>query len=192
MQVVKFEIMSETYTKKASARIIHELLKHEAKVSGNTTYDQAFIKLMTAWDLEGGLANTGNKSLFYVYRDGELVHTFEWSKAEAYIEKERDWNWTFIYKTVLEHIIKTRLYKRPKIGKRAAAKLAKEKAAPVKPIETPIESPYKNMDSEALRKLKNNLSSKISRGKKTGMPENELNNLLKELDTVTVELKSRK
>lgn len=107
----------EKYTKRASARIIKEILKYKDKVSGNTTYDQAYEILMTEWDLECGLVTTRGQTKCDIYRDKEIVHTFEWSIDESWVDKFGDWNWDFVYKTVLEHIIKTRLYKRPKTKK---------------------------------------------------------------------------
>lgn len=182
--------MEVGYTKRASARVIKELLKYEKKVSGNTTFDQAFVKLMTAWELEGGLENKNNQTIFYIYRDGTVIHTFEWSKDDGYIEKERDWNWTFIYKEVLEHIIKTRMWKKPKISKRVQKSIETKKQEST-PIEKQINNPYKSTDVETLRKLKNNLSSKISRNKKLGNNATELDSLIRELDIVTQEIKSR-
>lgn len=109
----------EKYTKRASARIIKEVLKYRESVSGNTTYDQAYVILMTEWDMECGIEKTLVKTKCDIYRDKTIVHTFEWTIDESWVEKSRDFNWDFIYKTVLEHIIKTRLYKRPKVSKRS-------------------------------------------------------------------------
>ena len=109
----------EKYTKRASARIIKEILKFKESISGNTTYDQAYVILMTEWDMECGVEKTLTKTKCDIYRDKVIVHTFEWSIDESWVEKSRDWNWDFIYRTVLEHIIKTRLYKRPKTKKRS-------------------------------------------------------------------------
>lgn len=109
----------EKYTKRASARIIKEVLKYRESVSGNTTYDQAYVILMTEWDMECGIEKTLVKTKCDIYRDKTIVHTFEWTIDESWVEKNRDFNWDFIYKTVLEHIIKTRLYKRPKMSKRS-------------------------------------------------------------------------
>lgn len=109
----------EKYTKKATARILKEVLKYREKASGNTTYDQAYVILMTEWDMECGIEKTLVKTKCDIYRDKTIVHTFEWTIEESWVEKNRDWNWDFIYKTILEHIIKTRLYKRPKVSKRS-------------------------------------------------------------------------
>ena len=108
--------LMEKYTKRASARIIKEVLKFRDKVSGNTTYDQAFVILMEAWDLECGVVTSRIQTKCDIYRDKESVHTFEWG-TDVFNKKSGDWDWDFIYKTVLEHIIKTRLYKRPKTRK---------------------------------------------------------------------------
>ena len=52
----------EKYTKRASARIIKEILKYRESVSGNTTYDQAYVILMTEWDMECGIEKTLTKT----------------------------------------------------------------------------------------------------------------------------------
>lgn len=120
----------DKYTKKANTRILKEVLKYREKASGNTTYDQAFVILMEEWDMECGIENKEGVTVGTIYRDGECVHTFNWDKSDAYSEKERDWNWDFVYKNFLEHIIKTRLYKRPKVSKRELN--AQKKAAELK------------------------------------------------------------
>lgn len=102
------------YTKKASARILKEVLKFVPKTSGNTTFDQAFVLLMTEWELEMSIETTLTNTKCSIYRDKDVLHTFEWAKAETWSDKDCDWDWNFIYKTVLEHIIKTRMYKKPK------------------------------------------------------------------------------
>ena len=74
---------------------------------------------MTEWDMECGVEKTGQITKGTIYRDKELVHTLEWSNEDAWNEKERDWDWNFVYREFLEHIIKTRMYKRPKVTKRS-------------------------------------------------------------------------
>ena len=119
--------MSETkYTRKASTRIIKELLKINPTVSGTPTFDQAFVELMEYWDLELGVENKLNKTYCYIFKDGNVVNEFvldnQWN------EKEGDWDWNVIYKTTLETINKLKLYKRPKVSKRELNRIAKEKA----------------------------------------------------------------
>lgn len=119
--------MSDTkYTKKASARIIKEVQKVNPKSPLTTTFDQAFVLLMTAWDMELGIETTNTVTTCAIYRDGSIVHTMKFDNV--WDDKTGDWNWNVIYKDVLEHIIKTRMYKRPKISKRELNRIAKEKA----------------------------------------------------------------
>lgn len=114
------------YTKKASARIIKEVQKINPKAPLTTTFDQAFVLLMTTWDMELGVETTNTSTTCAISRDGSVVHTMEFDNV--WDDKTGDWNWNVIYKDVLEHIIKTRMYKRPKISKRELNRIAKEKA----------------------------------------------------------------
>ena len=114
------------YTKKASARIIKEVQKINPKAPLTTTFDQAFVLLMTTWDMELGVETTNTSTTCAISRDGSVVHTMEFDNV--WDDKTGDWNWNVIYKDALEHIIKTRMYKRPKISKRELNRIAKEKA----------------------------------------------------------------
>ena len=121
--------MAETkYTRKASARIIKECLKFKPSISGNTSYDQAFVLLMTEWDLELSIEKIEKSVLCSIHKDGNTVHEFKWSVDDAWDDKEMDFNWDYIYRLSLEHIIKTKLYKRPKLSKRELNAIAKAKA----------------------------------------------------------------
>lgn len=173
----------EKYTKKATARILKEVLKINPKASGFTTLDQAFVILMDHWDMELGIDN--NQCI--LYRDGDKVET--WDFKNIWNEKEGDWDWNTIYKTVLEDIIKKRLYKRPKLGKRALAKLEKEKAA-AKAKEEKIQKQQQEAKDrqqyiEDLKRRKSNLIAKKSTFKRKGLDistiENEIERINKEL-----------
>jgi hypothetical protein len=114
------------YTKKASARIIKEVQKIDPKAPLTTTFDQAFVLLMTAWDMELGVETSKDITTCTVHRDGSAVYTCEFKYA--WDDKVGDWDWNTIYRAILEHIIKTRMYKRPKVSKRELNRIAKEKA----------------------------------------------------------------
>ena len=141
-------------TRKASARIIKELEKFDNKVSSKTTYQQAFDILMENWDLELSLE-----------KDGNISYSFEWSIKEAWNDKEYDFEWNFIYRTVLEHISKTRMYKRPKVSKRELnaqlkAKAEAEKAA-IKQAEKEAKAAAKAAkEQEKLEKAKKRATKK--------------------------------
>ena len=119
-------------TKKASTRIFKELEKINPKISPKTTFQQAFEILMTEWDLELSVESTVTSTTCNIYKDNAVAYTFNWTRKESYNERECDWDWNFIYKNVLEHIAKTRMYKRPKISKSELRRIEKEKAEAAK------------------------------------------------------------
>ena len=168
----------EKYTKKANAYIMKQVLKVNPKASGRTTFDQAYVMLMTEWDLEGDIVMTTTETIFKIWRDGEVCHTLTWPRDKSFNEKEGDWDWDLIYKDVLQAIIKDRLYKRPKIGKRAAAKLIKEKEEAAKKARVEKEkeeaAEQLRLDIVAAKRKKDNLSVKISTWKKKGKDISEL------------------
>ena len=106
------------YTKKASARIIKEVQKVNPKAPLTTTFDQAFVLLMTEWDLELGIEKNDITITATLHKDGNSSELFKWPTKDAWSEKDCDFNWDFIYRNALERIIKDKLYKRPKISKR--------------------------------------------------------------------------
>lgn len=126
------EHVFEDTTKKASTRIFKELEKINPKISPKTTFQQAFEILMTEWDLELSVESTTTSTICNIYKDNAVAYTFNWTRKESYNERECDWDWNFIYKNVLEHIAKTRMYKRPKISKSELRRIEKEKAEAAK------------------------------------------------------------
>lgn len=180
----------EKYTKKSTARILKEVLKHQSSASGRTTFDQAYVILMTAWDMDGDIeTKASGETIFKIWRDGEVVKIMTWDSG-GWNMKVGDWNWDIIYKDVLESIIKEKLYKRPKIGKRAAAKLAKEKEEAAKRAALKAkkeEAAQKALkDIEQLKKKKSSLYMKIWDWKKKGKDTTELE---QEYDRVVNSLK---
>lgn len=160
--------MEEKYTKKASARILKEVLKINPKVSGFTTFDQAFVILMDYWDLELSIETSEKMTTCVLYRDGDKVTT--WELQTVWDTKIGDWDWNTIYKTVLEDIIKERLYKRPKLGKRALKKLEEEKIAKQREDENKLIEPQTTQkpNIDELRQQRSRLAAKISDWKKKG------------------------
>lgn len=112
------------YTKKASARIMKEVIKVEPKVSLNTSFDQAFCILMEHWNLTLGVEihnkTKHDDTICTLYKDDEIATT--WTMPDIFDESVHDWDWNVIYKTVLEDIIKRRLYKRAKPTRKRTCK----------------------------------------------------------------------
>ena len=183
----------EKYTKKANAYIMKQVLKVNPNASGRTTLDQAYVLLMTEWDLEGDLVSTTTETTFKIWRDGEVCHSLVWPKKVAKNEKEGDWDWDIIYKDVLQVIIKDKLYKRPKLGKRAAAKLAKEREEAAKKAALEAKKAKEaakasaEKDIELLKKRKKQLYMKIYNDKKKGI---DTTHLQKEHDELVDRIKN--
>ena len=184
--------MEEKYTKKAPARILKEVLKVNPKASGFTSLDQAFVILMEHWDMELSIEKDEGKTTCILHRDDDKPMT--WDFDQVWDEKQGDWDWNTIYKVVLETIIKEKLYKRPKLGKRALAKLAKEKAAE-KPATEPKEETTttatltkeeKPVTVSDLKRKKGNLSVKKSDWKKKGKDVTEIE---REIAEINVQIK---
>lgn len=111
--------MREKYTKKATAKIISEVLKIDPKASKLTSLDQAFVILMTHWDMELSVGLTNKITSCSLYRNEEVV--YEWlfdQSVQVWMDNMGDWDWNIIYKTVLEDIIKNKLYKPAKKRKK--------------------------------------------------------------------------
>jgi hypothetical protein len=179
-----------TYTRKASSKILKEVLKVNPKASGRTTFDQAFVILMTHWDMELSIETSGRNTVCGLWRDGEKIRS--WDFKDAWDWKNGDWDFDTIYKTTLESILKEKLYKRPKLGKRAQKKYDEEKVARLKAEadkllkeDKPkaIETPKVHIDD--LRKKRNQLSMRISswkkRGEDTSLLEKELNEIKEQI-----------
>ena len=180
----------EKYTKKATARILKEVLKVNPKASGFTTLDQAFVMLMDHWDLELGIESAhvnkrSNNTVLTLYRDGDKVETWD-TKKDLWDSKEGDFDWNFIYKLVLENIIRLRLYKRPKVSKRAAKVVTPE---PVEEVATKSEIVTPTSTVSDLRKKRDTISVKIHGWKKKGKDVTELEKELAEIKAKIKELK---
>lgn len=182
----------EKYTKKASARILKEVLKFVPKISGHTSLDQAFVILMDNWNLELSVMIKYNtqKTKCMLHRDEETIKEYDFDNSLVWIEKSGDWDWNIIYKDILEDIIKNKLYKRPKLGKRAQKKLeeAKNKSQQVKEQNQTTQVPKISLDE--LKKKRNALSSRISIAKKAQKNPNDIAELEKQLNEIKLMIKN--
>lgn len=174
----------EKYTKKTSTRILKEVLKVKPDASKLTTHDQAFVILMTHWDLELSV-ETKKTTICQLYRDGEVVYKWEFKD----VFKDGDWDWNFIYKTVLEDVIKNKLYKRPKLTKRQIKQIEEQKKLEEQKKQEPKIAPTPKIDIKELRRRRDNLSVKIWDWKKKGK---DVVALEKELDNLKQQIKNYK
>ena len=144
---------------KLSKKVTVDIYKHVEKVvpgiTKNTTYDEAWDILSQAWEFEGDLAHTiKDKTVFTLYRDGLTVETYK--LGDMWDEKVGDFDYTNIFRTVLEDVIKRTLYKRAKLGKRAQKeydeKVAKAKKNRMVQENNDIEEPVVEKPVEPIKK----------------------------------------
>lgn len=179
------------YTKKATARILSEVLKINPKSSKLMSLDQAYVFLMTHWGMDMSI------SMGYDYIT-ECVLNQEWNMdenkptwkfgKEVWDDKNGDWDWSTIYKTVLEDIIKKKMYKKPKLGKRAQKKLdefiTQKKETEIK--EEP--KPTKTVSLGDLRKTRDRIYMKIYTMKKNNIKA-DTRELDEELNKIKIQIK---
>lgn len=179
-------------TKKASVKVWNVASKFHPNLSKNTSYDEAWEIIAKEGDLEGEIETSRfNQTKFILYRGEEQISIYELGA----IFKDGDYDWTAIYKTVCEDVVARRLYKKPKLSKKAqkakdeeiakqvqARKLkeAQEEAIMVKEQQT---KPEPEQTKEELDRLKFNLKMKIRNWAKKGKDVAELEEKLTELET---------
>lgn len=174
----------EKYTKKTSTRILKEVLKVKPQASKLTSHDQAFVILMTEWDLELSV-ETKKTTLCQLYRDNEVVYKWEFDD----IFNEGDWDWNVIYKTTLEDIIKHKLYKRPKLTKKQLKQKEEAKKLEEKTKQEKQKPVVPQLSIEDLKKKRSNLSAKISNYRKQGK---DVTSLEHEMDEIRKLIKNTK
>lgn len=178
-------------SKKASAKVWGVAAKFRPNLSKNTSYDEAWEIIATEGELEGDIeANKYGMTKFTLYRGEEVLHVYDL----GVVFRDGDWDWTTIYKTVCEDIVARRLYKKPKLSKKAQkqkdeeiAKLAAERKLREEQEEQAMlkeqqKQPEQEQTKEELDRLKFNLKMKIKNWTKKGKDVTELEAELKEIN----------
>ena len=158
-------------SKKCTADIYKHVEKAVPGITKNTTWDEAWDILSQAWEFEGDLTHTvRDKTVFTLYRDGLTVETYK--LGDMWDEKLGDFDYTNIFRTVLEDVTKRRLYKRAKLGKRAQ-KAYDEKVAKAKKNrmvqenndieESVVEKPIEPIKKRAKTKQISNQTEKVTK-----------------------------
>lgn len=185
-------------SKKASAKVWGVAAKFCPNLSKNTSYDEAWEIIATEGELEGDIeANKYGMTKFTLYRGEEVLHVYDL----GVVFRDGDWDWTTIYKTVCEDVVARRLYKKPKLSKKAQkqkdeeiAKLAAERKLKEEQEEQAMlkeqqKHPEQEQSKEELKRLKFNLKMKIKTWLKKGKDVTELE---AELDELNKKLESKK
>lgn len=171
----------EKISKKASSEVIKIIQKIEPSASKLTSWDQAWVIIAEKYNFEGSLISNNNRrsedTIFELFKDDNTIKIFTWPTIEVY--QNCDWDWTEIYKTVVEYIISSKLIKIPR-KKRSDAKII-EKPVKFCAKTGQISSSKQEMnkstgtDLESLKKQKMSLYHKIRNLKKMGKDFEEYN-----------------
>ena len=185
-------------SKKASAKVWGVAAKFCPNLSKNTSYDEAWEIIATEGELEGDIeSNKYGMTKFTLYRGEEILKVYDL----GVVFRDGDWDWTTIYKTVCEDVVARRLYKKPKLSKKAQkqkdeeiAKLAaerklKEELEEQVMLKEQQKQPEPEQSKEELKRLKFNLKMKIKTWLKKGKDVAELE---VELDEINKKLEAKK
>lgn len=112
-------------TKKASKEIVSLAQACNKSLTKNTSYDEAWEAIATYGNLTCTMAlkRKEDKTFFNLIKITsnkkgeeleEQINEFSWPNSEVYISNEGDWDWTKIYKDVLEWIVENKIVKKPR------------------------------------------------------------------------------
>ena len=111
-------------TRKASKNIVELAQACNPSLTKNTSYDEAWESIAEYGNLTctmGLSCKTGNTTfnlIKIVTKKGEeieeVLNQFTWPNNIIYIEKDGDWDWTTIFKDVLEWIVANKVVKKPR------------------------------------------------------------------------------
>lgn len=174
-------------SKKASSNIISFVQAIDQKASKLTSYDEAWDIISAYGGITGNLITNNYKkkhgTVFEIIRESDesIIHKFEWSNDKVFCDG--DWNWTLIFKDVLDYIIKNKIVKKPRSNKtqissqisKISSKVNKclpEKKNTVKSQENAVK--IDSMNIEELKKKKTALYGRIRDWKIKGKDATEL------------------
>ena len=184
-------------SKKASSSIISLIQAIDSSKSKLISYDEAWEVISEYTGIDGGIYNSikTDKTVFTlsIKSDDEDIEIgkIEFDSKDVFLDG--DWDWTVIFKTVIEYMIKNKLVKKPrtkKDGSKSDGKyvLKRSKTAQISKISTELtkslpkeEKAVKSQDIQELRKKRFKLSCKISNWKKKGKDITQLEKEYNEL-----------
>lgn len=140
-------------TKKATLNIMKHVEKVNPHVSKNTSFDEAWVILATAWGIEGEIYHTIKKGTqFFIYKEDDLVGVID--IPDGFDKEKSDFNWTSIYKAADEFIIKNKLWKKPKkkITQIEAFKEKEEEEVVINKKSEELKTKYNSPKSKAKKK----------------------------------------
>ena len=186
--------MAEKFSKKASSNIISFAQAIDPNVSKLISYNEAWDIISEYGGITGGLYTQHNKkhslTTFDIIKESndEIIHSFSWRNEDVF--NEGDWDWTKIFKEVLEYILKNKIVKKPRSKKPSKThQISKEtekmnkyissKKSLVKSQENTVK--FDSMSIDELKRKKTALYSRIYDWRKKGKDATKLINEYNEL-----------
>ena len=105
-------------SKKATADIISFVLAINPNHSKLTSYDEAWDIISEYGGITGNLYTGKNKkqskTKFELIKESNdsIIYTFEWDNKDVFCDG--DWDWTKIFREVIDYIIKNKVIKKPR------------------------------------------------------------------------------
>lgn len=177
----------EKISKKASANIISFVQSICPKASKLTSYNEAWDIISEYGGITGSLYTQHNKkhsiTTFDIIKESndEILHSFSWRNEEVF--SEGDWDWTKIFKEIIEYVLKNKIVKKPRSKKPSKPeqiskeiekvnKLSPQKTNTVKSQENTVK--FDSMSVDELKRKKAALYGRIYDWKKKGKDATEL------------------
>lgn len=117
-------------SKKASANIIAFIQKINPNISKQTSYDEAWEVISEYGKITGNLTTHHNSkrkvTQFDIIKesDDSVIYSFQWDNEKVFCEG--DWDWTIIFKEVIEYVIKNKIVKKPRKTAQISQKNSKQ------------------------------------------------------------------
>ena len=155
-------------SKKANVDIISFVLAIDPNQSKLTSYDEAWDIISEYGGITGNLYTGKNKkqskTRFDLIKESNesVIYTFEWNNKDVFCEG--DWNWTKIFKDVLDYVIKNKIVKKPRAKRSDAGKPKKPSQISTQiPKMNKLSSQTKNSVKSQENNVKSNSTSKPKR-----------------------------
>lgn len=159
--------MEDKISKKASSYVINIVQKINPQATKLTTWDQAW-NIISEWaSLEGELISNNNRrsndTTFELSKGDKILKVFTWPTTEVF--EGGDWDWTKIFKEVIEYIFKEKIIKTPRkkrsdVGETRKQPVQRAKTAQISSSKQEAKKGV-SKELEALKKRKMSLYHKI-------------------------------
>ncbi len=164
-------------SKKATAKIIELVQSIDKSIGKNISFVEAWGIIAEYVGVEGSITtDVHNSTIFEIYKDDQVIGSLSWDNA--FDPLQGTWDWTLMYKDVIEYMMSHKLVKKPRTSKKVV----------VVPTKVDKQSTKVDNDLDTLKRRKNTLYRKI-RNIRLKTPTADVSGLVKEYDEICSKLK---